>query len=167
MSFLLREEYTVELASREGAEIAEKWAKGQTKSREHPGLRSRGNSLNSQPSTGSLTSHINRGIDITCQGGEPKQIAARKRMAMGMRSADPGQDSQPFMELHSFGPYGVVRFCPFHRTMEELSSELFRSHQEWTGLCFLGLPHCWRRRQRYLHGLARGVDSVRHRTSSS
>ncbi|KAJ9605530.1 hypothetical protein H2200_010187 [Cladophialophora chaetospira] len=54
LSFLLREEYTVELASREGAEIAEKWAKGQGKNREHPGLRSRGNSLNSQPSTGSL-----------------------------------------------------------------------------------------------------------------
>ena len=54
LGFLLREEYTVELASREGAEIAEKWAKGQGRSREHPGLRSRGNSLNSQPSTGSL-----------------------------------------------------------------------------------------------------------------
>ncbi len=54
LAFLLREEYTVELASREGAEIAEKWAKGQARSREHPGLRSRGNSLNSQPSTGSL-----------------------------------------------------------------------------------------------------------------
>ncbi|KIW63375.1 hypothetical protein PV04_10224 [Phialophora macrospora] len=51
---LLREEYTVELASREGAEIAEKWAKGQAKSWEHPSLRSRGNSLKSQPSSGSL-----------------------------------------------------------------------------------------------------------------
>ncbi|KAJ9603995.1 hypothetical protein H2200_011517 [Cladophialophora chaetospira] len=32
----------------------------------------------------------NRGIDITYQGDEPKQVAARKRMAMGMRSTDPG-----------------------------------------------------------------------------
>jgi hypothetical protein len=51
---LLREEYTVELACREGAEMTEKWFKGQGKDREFPGIRSRSNSLKDQPSTGSL-----------------------------------------------------------------------------------------------------------------
>ncbi|EXJ62401.1 hypothetical protein A1O7_02836 [Cladophialophora yegresii CBS 114405] len=31
----------------------------------------------------------NRGVDITYQGNEPKQIAVRKRMAVGLRSTDP------------------------------------------------------------------------------
>ncbi|EXJ54215.1 hypothetical protein A1O7_09552 [Cladophialophora yegresii CBS 114405] len=70
---LLREEYTVELASREGAEIAEKWAKGQAKSWEHPSLRSRGNSLKSQPSSGSLKARVG---DV--EGTAPNPSAVKK-----------------------------------------------------------------------------------------
>ena len=51
---LLREEYTVELASREGAEMTEKWYNGQGKNREFPGLRSRGNNLIIQTTAGAL-----------------------------------------------------------------------------------------------------------------
>jgi hypothetical protein len=121
---LLREEYTVELASREGAEIAEKWAKGQAKSWEHPSLRSRGNSLKSQPSSGSLKV---RGGDV--EGTAPATGAAKKenrdwRFVM----VNPGPHPSPASSLPETEPDvaepdpGLPASIPEHELSKEEST---------------------------------------------
>ena len=63
---LLKNEYSVELATREAAETAENWARGQRKKWELEGLRSRGNSLLSGSSGSPMLEELKmRGGEIT------------------------------------------------------------------------------------------------------
>ncbi|ETI26765.1 hypothetical protein G647_10210 [Cladophialophora carrionii CBS 160.54] len=123
---LLREEYTVELASREGAEIAEKWAKGQAKSWEHPSLRSRGNSLKSQPSSGSLKARGGGG-DVEGTGLNPG--AAKKenrdwRFVVINRAPDPSPASSlPETEHDMAGPTSGLPVLEHEKPTDKPSTE--------------------------------------------